>query len=201
MNGWNKRVGYSGGDDAGVLDKRGLNFGFGRLNASDGVANECQCSCGLPLKNDGACVQRAPGRNLFTYLFIVRDYLSGLSCYIVLLILIPVIPPPNLPNIAPPEQRQYPSHMQSLSSNTIGALSTPRLFRAARSARARRSLLLGGCAWWVGGGGWGRGSAMFVGGGVWEGGGCGWKLWGSGEGGASWGLERGVVEAEGGKVR
>jgi hypothetical protein len=41
---------------------------------------------------------------------------------------------------------------------------------------------------------------MFVGGGVWEGGGCGRKLWGSGEGGASWGLERGVVEAEGGTV-
>jgi hypothetical protein len=108
MNGWNKRVGYSSGDDAGVLDKRGLDFGFGRLNASDGVANDCQCSCGLPLKNDGACVQRAPGRSLFTYLSIVRDYLSGLSCYIVLLILIPIIPPPTSQTSPPPNNGSTP---------------------------------------------------------------------------------------------
>jgi hypothetical protein len=164
MNGWNKRVGYSSGDDAGVLDKRGLNFGFGRLNASDGAANECQCSCGLPLKKDGACVQRAPGASLPIYLLFV------IICLVSRVILSSSSSSPSShpqpPKHRPPEQRQYPSHMQSLSSNTIGALSTPRLFRAARSARARRSLLLGGCAWWVGGGGWGRGSAMFVGGGV-----------------------------------
>jgi hypothetical protein len=140
MNGWNKRVGYSGGDDAGVLDKRGLNFGFGRLNASDGVANGCHCSCGLPLKKDGACVQRAPGRNLFTYLFIVRDYLSGLSCYIVLLILIPVIPPPTLPNIAPPRTTAVPlAHAIPLQQHHRRPFHTTAFPRCAERSRASKS--------------------------------------------------------------